>query len=152
MFIIVCLRVLSRQAIRWRTFRDEAQNLLGCTAMFLIECRPTFQRCVLPPSSGRWVIASTSEISVDIQLRTRQYIPEDSELHTAVRTWNLTTFRSYTQHLHCCEVSCLLKKRSCHVVQNEVWRTQNPFLTPWTFTRNRFLRTYTLLLIGVNVL
>jgi hypothetical protein len=34
----------------------EAQNLLGCTAMFLIE----------------W---ST------IQLRTRQYIPEDSELH-----------------------------------------------------------------------
>jgi hypothetical protein len=30
----------------------EAQNLLGCTAVFLIECRPTFQRCVLPPSSG----------------------------------------------------------------------------------------------------
>jgi hypothetical protein len=28
----------------------EAQNLLGCTAVFLIECRPTFQRCVLPPS------------------------------------------------------------------------------------------------------
>jgi hypothetical protein len=28
-----------------------AQNLLGCTAMFLIECRPMFQRCVLPPSS-----------------------------------------------------------------------------------------------------
>jgi hypothetical protein len=37
------------------------QNLLGCTAMFLIECRPTFQRHVLPPSSGH---------------------PEDSELHT----------------------------------------------------------------------
>jgi hypothetical protein len=31
----------------------EAQNLLGCTAVFLIECRPTFQRYVLPPSSGR---------------------------------------------------------------------------------------------------
>jgi hypothetical protein len=26
--------------------------------------------------------ARTSEMSVDIQLRTRQYIPEDSELHT----------------------------------------------------------------------
>jgi hypothetical protein len=26
--------------------------------------------------------ARTSEISVDIQLRTRQYMPEDSELHT----------------------------------------------------------------------
>jgi hypothetical protein len=29
----------------------EAQNILGCTAVFLIECRPTFRRCVLPPSS-----------------------------------------------------------------------------------------------------
>jgi hypothetical protein len=46
----------------------EAQNLLGCTAMFLIECRPMFQRYVLPPSSPWW-------------LRTWQYIPEDSELH-----------------------------------------------------------------------
>jgi hypothetical protein len=32
----------------------EAQNLLGCTAVFLIRCRPTFQRCVVPPSSRRW--------------------------------------------------------------------------------------------------
>jgi hypothetical protein len=30
----------------------EARNLLGCTAVFLIECRPTFQRYVLPPSLG----------------------------------------------------------------------------------------------------
>jgi hypothetical protein len=28
---------------------------LGCTAVFQIRCRPTFQRCVLPPSSGQWV-------------------------------------------------------------------------------------------------
>jgi hypothetical protein len=28
--------------------------------------------------------AHTSETSVDIQLRTRQYIPEDSELHAGV--------------------------------------------------------------------
>jgi hypothetical protein len=27
----------------------EARNVLGCTAVFLIECRPTFQRYVLPP-------------------------------------------------------------------------------------------------------
>jgi hypothetical protein len=33
----------------------EAQNLLGCTAVFSTECRPTFRRCVPPPSSGRWV-------------------------------------------------------------------------------------------------
>jgi hypothetical protein len=31
------------------------------------------------------VAAHTSETSVDIQLRTRQYIPEDSELHTRRR-------------------------------------------------------------------
>jgi hypothetical protein len=31
----------------------EAQNLLGCTSVFLIEYRLTFQRYVLPPSSGR---------------------------------------------------------------------------------------------------
>jgi hypothetical protein len=30
----------------------EAQGLLGCTAVFLIGCRPTFQRCVLRPLSG----------------------------------------------------------------------------------------------------
>jgi hypothetical protein len=30
------------------------QNLLGCTAVFLIECWPTFQWFVLPPSSGWW--------------------------------------------------------------------------------------------------
>jgi hypothetical protein len=29
--------------------------------------------------------AGTSETSVDIQLRTQQYIPEDSELHTRRR-------------------------------------------------------------------
>jgi hypothetical protein len=35
--------------------------------------------------------AHTSETSVDIQLRTRQYIPEDSELHTKqmFSFWNL---------------------------------------------------------------
>jgi hypothetical protein len=37
----------------WLTYRLEAQNLLGCTVVFLIEGRPTFQRSVLPPSSGR---------------------------------------------------------------------------------------------------
>jgi hypothetical protein len=69
------------------TRKDEAQSLLACSAVFLIECRQTFQRCVLPPSPGRWMMEAvcTSETSVDIQLRTRQYIPEDSELHTRHR-------------------------------------------------------------------
>jgi hypothetical protein len=56
----------------------EAQNLLGCTAVFLIECRPTFQRCCLRHQGDDLV----TETSVDTQLRTRQYeyIPEDSEI------------------------------------------------------------------------
>jgi hypothetical protein len=36
-----------------RNEENEAQNLLGCTAVLLIEYRPTFQMYVLPPSSGR---------------------------------------------------------------------------------------------------
>jgi hypothetical protein len=35
------------------TIPDDAKNLLGCTALFLTGCRPTFHRCVLPPLSGR---------------------------------------------------------------------------------------------------
>jgi hypothetical protein len=38
----------------------EAENLLGCTAVFLIKCRPTFQRYVLLPSSGRDKISEIS--------------------------------------------------------------------------------------------
>jgi hypothetical protein len=47
--------------------------------VFIIECRLTFQRYMLPPSSG-WEAARTSEMSIEIQLRTQQYIPEDSDL------------------------------------------------------------------------
>jgi hypothetical protein len=45
----------------------EAQNLLGCTAVFI----------ALMMEAAR-----TSETLVDIRLRTWQYIPDDSELHT----------------------------------------------------------------------
>jgi hypothetical protein len=46
----------------------EAQNPLGCTAVFLIECRPTFQRYVLPPSSGRY----TKKVGLYSDYRKRQ--------------------------------------------------------------------------------
>jgi hypothetical protein len=36
--------------------------------------------------------ARTSESSVDIQLRTRQYIPEDSELQKCLRCYNFTLY------------------------------------------------------------
>jgi hypothetical protein len=54
-------------ACSYNSLHYEAQNLLGCTAVFLIGCRPTFQMCVLPPSSGR--------------SSPRRYIPEDSKRH-----------------------------------------------------------------------
>jgi hypothetical protein len=40
--------------------------------------------------------ARTSETSVDIQLRTRQYIPDDSELHTRRRE-NLTSHKTFVR-------------------------------------------------------
>jgi hypothetical protein len=43
--------------------------------------------------------ALTSETSVDIQLRTRQNIPEDSELHTRCRK-NLKSHLFYTNMFH----------------------------------------------------
>jgi hypothetical protein len=42
----------------------EAQNLLGCTAVFLTECRPTIQIALMMEA------AHTSGTSVDIKLRT----------------------------------------------------------------------------------
>jgi hypothetical protein len=54
--------------------------------MFLIEYRKTFQTYVLPPLTALMMEAArTSETSVDIQLRTRVYIPEDSQLPTRRR-------------------------------------------------------------------
>jgi hypothetical protein len=45
-----CLRrrCIAKEA---KFFDTEAQNLLGCTDVFLIECLPTLHRYVLPPSS-----------------------------------------------------------------------------------------------------
>jgi hypothetical protein len=56
----------------------EVQNcLLGCTAV-KNNCRPLFQRYVLPPSSGIMMEAAhTSETSASNYF-TRQYIPEDN--------------------------------------------------------------------------
>jgi hypothetical protein len=59
----------------------EAQNLLGCTAALMMEA------------------ARTSETSVDIQLRTRQYIPEDSELHTRRRENLKSQLRTFLYRL-----------------------------------------------------
>jgi hypothetical protein len=56
----------------------EAQNLLGCTAVFLIEFSDIRAASII---ALMMEAARTSETSVDIQLRTRQDIPGDSEFH-----------------------------------------------------------------------
>jgi hypothetical protein len=57
----------------------EAQNLLGCTAVFLSD-DVSDVRAASIIRALMMVEARTSETSVDIQLGTWQYIPEDSEL------------------------------------------------------------------------
>jgi hypothetical protein len=61
--------------------------LLGYSAVLFRWSRPSFQRCILPPSSGR-----TSAASVDFNETTRRCIPEGYIICmlAAVRTWNLT--------------------------------------------------------------
>jgi hypothetical protein len=67
-----------------------------------------FQRCVLPPSSGRWV--STSETLVNINLTTRLCIPEDSKLHTRRRE----NLKSHVSVLLFCVVTASLNfKTAC---------------------------------------
>jgi len=44
--------------------------------------------------------ARTSETSVDIQLRTRQYIPEDSELHIQSKRFSRADTPNFT-HIGC---------------------------------------------------
>jgi hypothetical protein len=59
---------------------NEVQSLLECSAVYSRCSEPTFQRCVLPQSSGRFIMEefSTSETSVNLNVTTRHYIPEDS--------------------------------------------------------------------------
>jgi hypothetical protein len=52
--------------------------------------------------------ARISETSVDIQLRTRQYIPEDSEFHTRRRE-NLKSHKNCIHHIGLCNVYSWLK-------------------------------------------
>jgi hypothetical protein len=55
----------------------EAQNLLRCTAVFLIEFSDIRAASII---ALMMEAARTSDTSVHIQLRTRQYIPEGSQL------------------------------------------------------------------------
>jgi hypothetical protein len=69
-------------------------------AVFLIGCQLMFQRCAAFIIALMMEAACTSKTSVDIQLRTRQYIPEDSELHT-LRRENLKSHEVFLFELAC---------------------------------------------------
>jgi hypothetical protein len=85
--------------------------------MFLIGCRPAFQRYAASTITAIMMEAAhTFEMSVDIQLRTRQYISEDSELHTSRRE-NLkshctVTAQSVTEVFQYKEYSCVYWDKS----------------------------------------
>jgi hypothetical protein len=59
--------------------------------------------------------ARTSETSVDIQLRTRQYIPEDSELHTRRR-------ENLKSHIPC-NIQTLKRRRFETLTRHRLVRT-----------------------------
>jgi hypothetical protein len=56
----------------------------GMYSVFLNGCRPILgcTPCSQMDVDQFWDVLPCSEIDIDIDLRTRQYIPEDSEIHT----------------------------------------------------------------------
>jgi hypothetical protein len=70
--------------------------------------------------------ARTSETSVDIQLRTRQYIPEDSELH-AHRRENLKA------HIFDITTQCLLKHQFYNNLLSERFCSKSKCVTEEQF-------------------
>jgi hypothetical protein len=55
---------------------------MGCAKVFIFGGRSfMYITYIIRAMSDMMEAACTSETSVDIQFRTRQYIPEDSELH-----------------------------------------------------------------------
>jgi hypothetical protein len=80
----------------WKSYRGNALTLRENHRLRAFENR-VLRRIFGPKRdevTGEWMMeaARTSEMSVDVQLRTRQYIPEDSELHTR-RCENLKSHR-----------------------------------------------------------
>jgi hypothetical protein len=74
--------------------------------------------------------ARTSETSVDIQLRTRQYNPQNSELHTRRRE---TLKRHFVQIFRSCESSCnwnvgRYSVKNTAVQPTKFWASYSP---PW---------------------
>jgi hypothetical protein len=64
------------------------KDLLGCCAVYPCRNRPTLQRCLQPPSSGKWFkviilmmeAVRASETSASVCNSTRRNIPDDSHL------------------------------------------------------------------------
>jgi hypothetical protein len=78
----------------------------------------TFQRCILPPSSG-WSSPCTSEMLVYSNENTWNYIPEGSHLHTRCHgTWNLTIYFIFNYIYY---INWFMKWSTC-------WNQYTPYL------------------------
>jgi hypothetical protein len=80
-------------------------NVAPCS---LVEVYPTCQWCVLPPSSGRWLItfmmgpASTSKTSVNFSQITQRSNPGGIFVLAAVRLWAVTSWEHCVASVICC--------------------------------------------------
>jgi hypothetical protein len=62
---------------------------MGCTAVFLIECRPTFQRYMLPPSSPWKFWASEKMLLSQVEKNVSPNVsPSKCLVWTYGRAWN----------------------------------------------------------------
>jgi hypothetical protein len=111
------------------SFRFEDDCFLGCCAVSSGRSSPTFQRCLPPPSSGRWVSRSNhSQTSVNFYQTTRRNIPEDSHFLLIVVFYKMysISFRFLILHTSSIEnnfyrvLVCLRTLVVC-IIQELVW-------------------------------
>jgi hypothetical protein len=95
--VIFVLAAVKTWSLTYRYYNDGC--LLGCSPVYSGRSLPTFQRTLLPPSSGRYSTerteaTRTSETSVNFYQTTREYNPEDSHIRTNRRE-NLKSYYRY---------------------------------------------------------
>jgi hypothetical protein len=143
-------RQLSLKLRKW--LLDEHDSLLVYCAMLSHRSWPTFQRCLLPPSSWRWLISpnmeavSTSETSVNFYETAWLSIPKGYHLHTRCHQ----NLRSHTGYLifafRLSSLGCILK-----IKMEAFWRYRTMHLHTFINSRVRWDVLQTWMLINLYV-